>query len=38
MKRTVPIFKEICTVLGWLREFHPWLTLDDVKDVVNWQL
>jgi len=25
-------------MLGWLEEFHPWLMLDDVKDLVNHQL
>ena len=38
MERTMPYFKGICVVLGWLEEFHPWLMLDDVKDLVNRQL
>jgi len=25
-------------MLSWLGEFHPWLMLDDVKDLINRQL
>jgi len=38
VKRTVSYFEGICVVLGCLREFHSWLMLDDVKDLVNRQL
>ena len=36
MKRTV--FQGICIMLDCLREYHPWLMLDDVKDLINRQL
>jgi len=38
VKRTVPCFEGIRVMLGYLKEFHSWLMLDDVKDLVNWQL
>ena len=37
VKRTVSCFQGIYVKLGSLREFYPWLMLDDVKNLVNRQ-
>jgi len=34
----IPYFQKICVILGWLGEFHLWLMLDNVKNLVNQQL
>jgi len=38
MKGTVPYFQGIYVVLGSLKEFYPWLMLDNAKNMINRQL